>query len=978
MYRLLRPRFRSRSRKHRQPHNQSRIGACLIVRQFIPCCELSPMPSMVARWTLVASGLLSSITALAEPVSYERQIKPLLQRSCTACHNSQAAEGGLNLESVAAILRGGDSGQAVTIEQGDAAGSLLARVTGSDEPRMPPADNAIGARPLNDLEIDLLRQWIAAGSPDDRQGDRYSTNLSWQPIAGWIQPIYGLTVSRDGQYAAVGRGNRLALYQWPASAEAMTAFELLDPAVPEALDVTSARGAHLDLVQSLAFSPDGERLASGGFRDVKLWQRQLTPIDSSSEGTVPPHRLLALSRDLPQRAAIVRDDHSVELWNVEPWQLARILHANSAAPVSAVAWSPEPMRMAVAYASGAIAIWDLLETPAGDGTAYNEVAKLEANVPLSTLHWVDRLTLAGLDTAGRFHAWAITEEPLAIAELPITPPLEDVAAFVPIVMEDRGGVWCALRDGRMVAVGLPGGERLGEISTQGVVHTLVTSGDGRRVLSVLRDGTSRLWAAGKFEPLATWPADPLAQRRVEELEQAVERQRAYEKRLSELLPGLVSAHQAEQEAIKPLLASRDELQKQLAAQQMANEAASKAVSEGEAAVAAAEQAIAEAMQRAEMLKKDLEARRATATEASQKVREAEQRIADQQQAVASAEAGIGRAAQAIPRHEEQIGTEKQRTLELERRLAAAREQALAAAEPAQAVFARDGRACAIAGQDGRLRIYSTITMQPVAEFRGAPLACTDLCATEDRLIAIGRHGGTARFAWEPPWRLERVIGSARQSPFSDRVTALDFSPDGRWLAVGSGVPSRFGEVKLLNVASGEVDRDAGELHSDSVLAIRFSPDGRWLATASADKTARIVDPSTGAMLRTLEGHTHHVLTVAWSDDSRWLVTGSADQTAKVWDRETGEAARTIGGFGGELSAIAFLGRSPRFLSVSVDRHARIHDANNGAGVHGFPTADGPLFAGSADARGQHAFVGGQSGTVYVFQVEPPALLRELK
>jgi WD40 repeat protein len=85
---------------------------------------------------------------------------------------------------------------------------------------------------------------------------------------------------------------------------------------------------------------------------------------------------------------------------------------------------------------------------------------------------------------------------------------------------------------------------------------------------------------------------------------------------------------------------------------------------------------------------------------------------------------------------------------------------------------------------------------------------------------------------------------------------------------------------------------------DSVNSVAISPDGRWLASGSGDWTVKLWDAATGRLLRSLEGHTDSVYSVAISPDGRWLASGSLDGTVKLWEAATGRLLRSLEGHKG--------------------------------------------------------------------------------
>jgi WD40 repeat protein/serine/threonine protein kinase len=110
------------------------------------------------------------------------------------------------------------------------------------------------------------------------------------------------------------------------------------------------------------------------------------------------------------------------------------------------------------------------------------------------------------------------------------------------------------------------------------------------------------------------------------------------------------------------------------------------------------------------------------------------------------------------------------------------------------------------------------------------------------------------------------------------ATAIGFSPDGKRLA--SIGPAR--DVKVWDTATGQ---EISSLHGHTAPghAIAFSPDGRRLATASFDNTVKVWDVQSGQEVITLQGHSKAVFWVTFSRDGHRLASASGDGTVRIWD-----------------------------------------------------------------------------------------------
>ena len=123
---------------------------------------------------------LALASASAQP-DFTRDVQPIFQQKCIACHGPAMQMNGLRLDNGEAALRGGNSGPA--IKPGDAAQSpLLARLTATEKgKRMPPA----GA-PLTTDQIATLKTWIDGGAKwpltTAAKADPRRSHWAYQPI----------------------------------------------------------------------------------------------------------------------------------------------------------------------------------------------------------------------------------------------------------------------------------------------------------------------------------------------------------------------------------------------------------------------------------------------------------------------------------------------------------------------------------------------------------------------------------------------------------------------------------------------------------------------------------------------------------------------------------------------------------------------------------------------------------------------------
>lgn len=176
---------------------------------------------------------------------------------------------------------------------------------------------------------------------------------------------------------------------------------------------------------------------------------------------------------------------------------------------------------------------------------------------------------------------------------------------------------------------------------------------------------------------------------------------------------------------------------------------------------------------------------------------------------------------------------------------------------------------------GEIKLWNAITGEPLpVVIKGHSAGVTSLAFSHDgKRLASASHDKTIKV-----WDLTTGKEMLALKGHANAIFSVAFSPDGKRLASGSQDQT----VKLWDAGTGQATSTLKGFVLD-VNYVAFSPDGTRLATTSSDRNVVLWDVNTGQEALRLKAHAMQVTSLAFSPDGQRLATTSQDATVKIWD-----------------------------------------------------------------------------------------------
>jgi dipeptidyl aminopeptidase/acylaminoacyl peptidase len=453
--------------------------------------SLVVLPGTASRLAMVSLGLafggLGSVpTAVAaNPVSFSKDIAPILADKCLTCHQEKKAKGGYRVDSFEQLGIMGDSEETALVAGQPGASTLYTRlVTEHEDDRMPANDD-----PLPAPQIALVKRWIEQGGKFDGKdprlalhelapaearpgapekyprplpvtaavfgidGETYYTSgyhevLEWQTADGKLlrrlaaapERVLALALQPDGRHLAVaggspGKGGEVVVYDRAAG------------------KVVQRLPGSADTFLAAAFSPDSSLLAISGtdntirvFRTTdwkQAWQVEahadwVTSLTFAPDGK----HLVSTSRDRTAKILASADGSP------------GLTYSNHGSAVTSAVFDDDGVMVTTAAADGEVRRWKWDATIDGGGRAQDKKLRSRREEVTRLAVKGTRLVVGAVD--GRLRVFDLTKPDKDPVELKPLGVRVDALAMHPSGTK----LLAAGQEGRLLLVDLAAGERL--------------------------------------------------------------------------------------------------------------------------------------------------------------------------------------------------------------------------------------------------------------------------------------------------------------------------------------------------------------------------------------------------------------------------------------------------------------------------------------------------------------------------------------
>jgi len=306
---------------------------------------------MNRSFCIVAIAVLLTTTicrlgSAEDTIDYGRDVYPVLEKYCVACHTADEAQGSLVMTSYDLLMRGGESGPAITAGV-PTSSRLFLMASGKREPIMPPDD----AEGPSDAELQMIATWIEQGAKGPEGNFAMRRELLTPDVKANREaelPITAIAASPDGVNRAIARYGEVRVVAGDANLP-ITVLETQPGKVNSlrftrdgktllvASGVTGLYGraatyevgsgkllvsieGHTDAIQTAIFSPDENSIATASYdRDILLWDAKTGKLKqrfTGHNGAVYSLAFSPVGRTLISGCA----DETVKVWDVDSGQ----------------------------------------------------------------------------------------------------------------------------------------------------------------------------------------------------------------------------------------------------------------------------------------------------------------------------------------------------------------------------------------------------------------------------------------------------------------------------------------------------------------------------------------------------------------------------------------------------------------------------------------------------------------------------------